>query len=908
MNFIKNMFLIGAAAVAFTAAASETMVLDLRDSGNFDISRQFSVDKDEEPWMWARYTVGSQDYSAPEQYNSSYTDGYYSSAFYTPDLTLEAGTYKIYTMPRKKNSDFATKQAANLTILISQGDMTESAYNRGEMKQIGNITPIPYASTYSESDFLALPVHEIEFTVTTPGKYRIAFFNKGAGITLHGTYIVKTDGSSTVDPGNDPDDPKVDPEDPNVDPDDPNVDPDDPDDPNTDPDPNPGPDVKLETVSLPFSDSFAGAVLDKSKWAVESSGGKGTWEAVSVVLPGQFLGNWSAQDEDGGFASYDGWNGNAGDYARLITAPITKASSTAPVLDFWFRHSHSRGCKNYIKVQVKTDGGDWTDIEGAVVPTYIETLDDGGWVYYKYPLESYIRNCETYQIAFYGVNDGISTYLPVDNVKIYNVADKDLNIGGIYVPETVTAGRDLEVTVTVDNRGAAAISASDYTVSISGNFPNAFEISKVDIPAFTAANVVAKAKVTAEDVLDGPDYNVKATVKVSGNAAGAVESSETKTVTAEFTEFMSPLSPKATEKGSSIALSWGSVKDLDHSLINIMETFNDLQAREQVERPTEDGKTDKVWVDGVKGDFNGFISVDMDKQDGGSYYSTSGSEFQVFKDFMTGSIPQGHSGQYIGLTVPPNIQQNDWLITPELKASKDGLLSLQARIAYIHRESDSYNNTLEVLYATEDYKKTDPTDAFKHKIMQTTSKATSGDLPHDGLFHWLRINDIPAEAKYIALHFITKSALQSGVWIDRIWVSETDRCPLEGYYVYRRGTGRLNSTPLTPQELSYVLAGESGALQGVYYVTALYEQGESEPSDMVGNLTGVASVENGAISIVAFPEGVVISGADGQTASVYSISGSKVASARCDGITRISLPQGIYIVKVGSATAKVLIP
>lgn len=975
MKHISKFFSIAAlmAGMSIAANAEETMVYDVRVQSNFDINRQFSVDKDEEPWMWARYTVGSQDVSAPEQYNSSYTDGYYSSAYYTPALTLEAGNYKIYTQPRKKNSDYATKQAANLHILLAQGDMTESAYNRGEMTEIGNVTPIQYASTYSESDFMALPMQEITFSITTPGQYKIAFFNKGAGITLHNTYIVKIEeGGGTVDP-----------------------------DPGTDPQPEPitpgkvtnltatnsdlnevtlgftlpiegskgeglanidltytiyrngdkltskgrqpsganityvdsdvpfgeytyavdvtagdltgaresvsvsveRPTVPMTTVNLPFADSFAGAYLDESKWEVETSGGKGTWMAKSILMEGQFLGNWTPYDGDGGMVAYDGWNADNGDFARLITAPITKSSSTAPVVDFWFRHSHSRGCTNYLKVQVSADGGDWQDVADAQIPTYISSLDDGGWAYYKYSLEPYIRNCETYRVAFTGFNTNISTYLPLDAVNIYNMADKDIRLLSVDVPATVVAGKDVEIAVTLENMGGTTVNADAYTITATTDFPGEVVFENVAIPSLESATVYGRVSVTAEEVLDGPRYSFAVNVNLPGNASGDNLSSDPETVEAVFIDYKSPLHAVARLNDGALNMSWESVKDLDHTPININENFNDLQAREQVE---VDGE--RVWIEGTKGNFNGFISVDLDRQDGGSYYSTSGSEFQVFKDFMTGSMPQGHSGQYIGLTLPGNIQQDDWLITPRLDAAETSLISLQARIAYIYREGDAYNNTLEVLYSTEDYNKNNPAPSFTKSIMTTTSKATSSDIPHDGLYHWLRLNEIPAEAKYVALHFITKSAMQTGVWIDRIWVTENDQQPLVGYYVYQRNTGRLNQTPLAPEQISFIKESINHTSDSKYYVTAFYTDGESEPSDMVGVTTaGVADPTANGMAISVLADGVMISGATGETAYVYSLDGKTVATAACNGITMINLETGLYIVKAGTKTEKVII-
>lgn len=840
MQFLKNMFLLGAAAVAFTAVAEETTVYDLRLRDNFVINNQFSVDKDEEPWLWGPYNIGGTDYSGPEQYNSSYTDGYYSSAFYTPDLPLEAGTYKVYTRPRKRNSDYATPQNPDLRILLGQGEMTEAAYNAGKMKEVGRVSDIQYASTYSTDAFQALPLREITFTVETPGNYKIAFFNKGASVVLHETYIVSVadgGGSVTPDPGTDPDDPKVDPDDP----DDPNVDPDDPDNPDNpdnpyDPD---DPDGPLAEVNLPFADSFAGGSFG-TLWEVDEVSGEAGWVAQGALT--NQLPLLDVFDADGGMAVFKGWDGKAGDYARLATAPITKASSSAPVVEFQFGHSGARATNDKVRLQVQKDGGDWQDVEGAVIATYIPEIENGGWTLYKFPIEAYIDGCTTYRVGFLGFCEtSLNANIPIDDVKIYNAASRDVSLVGFSVPEEVSAGKDIELSVEIENLGASALPASAYTVEVETDFPGEVVVPVVDIPAYSSAVLTGMVATTAEAVLNGPEYEFSVKVNVPGNASGESFTSDKMETAVVFVDHKQPLNPAADYGEGGLTLSWESVKDLDHKALNIAETFNGLEARHQEERINDEGKSETYWVEGAKGNFNGFVSLDFDKQDGGSYYSTSGSEFQVFKDFMTGSRPSGHSGQYIGLTLPANIQQDDWLISPALEAAETAIISYQAKIAYIGRESDSYNNSVEVLYATEDYDPRNPADAFKKVIYSNTSKASSGDLPHDGLFHWLRLNEVPAEAKYVALHFITKSGMQTGVWIDLISISEKDLYPLEGYYVYKRNVGRLNDSPLAPEQLEFVVP-DAKEQADLYYVTALYADGESQPCNFHGSSSSIGTL------------------------------------------------------------------
>lgn len=963
------------------ASAAETIIYDLRERDNFVFENQINVYKDDDAniWQWGSYKETGEDYSGPEMFNSNEysTDGYYDHVYFTPDLSLEPGKYKVYLQPRKKNNQ--TAQAANLKILLAQGKVNEKDVDDNNYPVLATYNALPYAAVSSATAMAELPKQVCEFDITVAGAYKICFYGKGAGLTLHQTYIVKADGSSTPDPG------------PGT----------------TDPEPEPDPivpemvtglsasvegadvtvtfslpfsgtngesldgkelkytiyrdgtliaakgrqmagdqisyvdqevpsgtytygvDVTLddltgqravvqvevakpaarpsESISLPIDDSFGDGDFG-TNWYVEEVNGVGTWE-VTGKLTNQ-LPITDVYDGDGGMVTYRGWNSKAGEYARLSTAPITKASSPAPVIDFWFRHSSAERCQTHLKVQVSCDGGEWKDIEGSDVNTYIDEFYLGDWKYYKYSLSPYIENCNTYRVGLYAYCIDVNNCnLPVDVIKIYNASNKEVVIDSCNIPVEVKAGSDVELAITLENRGSETIAPSAYTVSVETDFPTEIKFEQKELRQFEATVLTAKVPVTAEEVLDGPEYEFAISVSVPGNTGDAILKSETYKVKTSFVDHKSPENLKPVYSGDKLmGLAWESVKDLERQNISISENFNDLPAHHQETREV-DGKSESYWVEGQKGNFNGFVSLDFDYADGGTYYSVNGSEFQVFKDFTSGSIPQGHSGQYIALTLPGNTQQDDWLITPVLKAGETSVINCQIRIAYIAREGDNANNSLEVLYTTdEEYDARNPESSFTRSFYTNVSKARTGDLPHDGLYHWLFLNGIPGEAKYVAFHFNTKSPYQTGVWVDRINISETDLSPLEGYYVYRRNSGRLNAEPLAATELTYALSGASLDSDNPYYVTALYADGESNPGNMLGAGSGVESVEApGVTQIRAINGGVMITGITGENAEVYTMDGRVAARVKTAGLTVINLEPGLYAVKAGAATAKILV-
>ena len=92
-----------------------------------------------------------------------------------------------------------------------------------------------------------------------------------------------------------------------------------------------------------------------------------------------------------------------------------------------------------------------------------------------------------------------------------------------------------------------------------------------------------------------------------------------------------------------------------------------------------------------------------------------------------------------------------------------------------------------------------------------------------------------------------------------------------------------------------------------YVVTALYDKGESLPSN--GFSTTVSSVDASGISASVTVRGlhgsVVVEGADGLNITLFTPDGKAVSSIRASASERISVAPGIYLVKVGNAVFKV---
>lgn len=651
--------------------------------------------------------------------------------------------------------------------------------------------------------------------------------------------------------------------------------------------------MKVGSLSLPFEDSFANAVIDALKWEDEVSAGTGSYKWQPAARIGSSTSNLTADayDGDGGLAFYNFYNINKGNANRLMTMPISRASSTSPVVDFYLWR-FGKG-DDYIKLQIQVDGGEWQDIEDAVFQNIAGETDpepdDNGWYNYKVGFGSYLpEDCITYRIAF----NAVSAYgynMAIDAVRIFNVAGADLAVSSIVAPETVVAGNNLELTVNISNNGGD-VAADDYMVVIDSDFPFDIPVETVDISSLGNHQFKVLVPVTAEEAYDTPIYTFSAKViyeadeDASNNECAPVE------VATAFSRYDAPKNVIAEvveeEDIPSISITWDSAKDLEYEPVNIVETFNDLE-KDQVE------------------EFNGWISIDLDGEEGSYHYNVGSSEFIV----TNGGSPSGGDGNYLGVTTKSGTQQDDWLISPMLSCKDGSSMNFEARVA-CKNVSSSYSIHLELMYCEdEEFDVENPSASFKS--LKAWSSSTYGPLYQNATFCKIDYSGIPSSAKYVALHFDTKTNYDMAMWVDDLKVYEVDETPLVGYHVYERDFGRLNEEALTPETLEHTVVDKARTKDTVsrsFYVTAIYPDGESEPSELatVDVSTSVEEILASGKTISLVAGGVMIGGYLGETADVYTLDGVKAASVRCADLTVINLPAGLYIVTVGTDSRKVV--
>ena len=174
-----------------------------------------------------------------------------------------------------------------------------------------------------------------------------------------------------------------------------------------------------EAYGIPFMESFAGGEATNKPWMVEQVyGNEGSW---TIVGSGEYP--WtSAQDGDGGMATFDGyhyWARNC--ELRLISPAITFEYHKNLVLNFYAYHyngvdswsGESEPVDETFCIEASVDGGPFEKVKNSDFATYDAK---NGWQQHSVQLEGYDR-LKSVRIAFRGKSAGCFN-IHIDNISI----------------------------------------------------------------------------------------------------------------------------------------------------------------------------------------------------------------------------------------------------------------------------------------------------------------------------------------------------------------------------------------------------------------------------------------------------------------------------------------------------------
>lgn len=612
-------------------------------------------------------------------------------------------------------------------------------------------------------------------------------------------------------------------------------------------------------------------------WSESFTGGKTTSLFRSeTVMYDQVSPSWDAWsdetsevksfDADGGFLAMAGASG--GDCARYYSGKIDMEALSSPALSFYvYNNAGSTSSNNLFEVYVS--GGQGFSL---VREFKVGDLPSSGWNLVTVPLDEY--KGKTIQFAFQlTVSDFVTTL--VDHIKVDELHPVDLAITDLQVPASVAAGADFNIVARIENRGS--LMADDYEVILyRGDDP----VQTLDGEPVSPDGVVEISFTENISVFAVNGVTYRAVVNVADDADESNDDSDICEVDVVAPVHPAPRNLSGNADGNVVTLNW-------------TEPYLDDIVPEAV---TEDFESYESFATGSAGDWT-FVDVDgapigklTDIEFPGITVENQGASFWVNDANLEclNSLFAANSGsKYLAqMYTADKTPCDDWAISPELFGSA------QTISFYAKSYSTYFHEEMEVLCST-----------TGKEISDFVSVRKINDVPNA----WTKYDvDLPEGARYFALRCTSTDCYL-------LFIDDVTFVPLHGsssiehvgYNVYRDYT-KLNSEPVTATSFT---DGDMPAGLHEYVVTAVYDKGESLPSEVYSTQgSGVETIGETALCGVRGLNGVIeVKCAPGSLVKVYGADGKLLHSFTAGADIRLDVMPGIYLVSVNHDSYKVAV-
>ncbi len=626
--------------------------------------------------------------------------------------------------------------------------------------------------------------------------------------------------------------------------------------------------------SLPYEESFSNGSLTKGPWAIASS------------YAGRFGLSTSSADGDNGSIYFV--PSNVATSARLDGPKVDVSNAANPTLSFaYYAYPGSDG---RINVYVKRNGQTLLPV-GSV--DYSSLDGNEGWRTASFDLTEFSTAGITngYLCPYF---EAVSeeTTVTIDQVRIFDAVNNNLE-ASLDAPARAQAGKSASIVVKVRNLGLSA--ANNYKV-------HAYVNNKL-VETQEETEGLASGDSKEYEFAYTPALNEKSFVtygEVEWDGDQLMDNNVTSEAVVEvtFSSLPSVDDLAASMNGSDAVLTW-SEKNTENA--EVTETFENYD-------PFASAKVgDWTLYDGDKAGTYTFGGISFQGMGNAmSYvvfnpYATTGLSGSNLEQFA--SIFGAHSGkQYMGscsATIDTGTPTSDWLITPELSGEE------QTVTFYAFSPSDEVNagvsspsggpETFDVYYSEDD------TNVNSFIKLKENLEATCD---------WTKFSvDVPEGAKYVAVvHTTTGSTTSYGY--EPFWFGVDDftyrtaALKIIGYNVYR--DGKLLKK-LDSKTTSYTDANVGDGYH-TYNVIVSYATGDSGLSNTASvGTVGIDTADNGLVGVAAGKGCIKVNGANGAAVKVCTAAGATAFHGNVKGNATIALKSGLYLVKVGNTTSKVVV-
>lgn len=591
-------------------------------------------------------------------------------------------------------------------------------------------------------------------------------------------------------------------------------------------------------------------------------------------------------DNDGGMAVFyleDDTNipeeGHAG---MLYTDRFSLKDARKPGVTFYI--CFTPGTHNEMQLMVNPESEGWIEQESF----YYGEASESGWGQVTVPLDEYVGR-KFIQIGFRGIARDAG-YIFIDNILFDDMLDHNLQLVSIDAPTIVETGETVEVSTVITNRGLN--DAENYRIAF---FRNDISLGEVAGPRL-APGMSTTVKTTFKADVDCDQQNM-----IHAEIVYALDCKETDNISETLPIYIDlPRLAYVTDLEGTIGTD---------GTVELKWSVPDPATAEP--EPTTDGfDTYEAFV--TEG-FGPWTVVDADQQPTWGIssgvpgqilnYPNAGAAmaWQVFNPVKAGlSIDYNAMQDPSGTTIPDWRPRSgsqmlgsfsakagacdDWLISPELSGS------LQLVKFFARSILNIYPETFELLLSD------------------------TGNAPEDfecvGRFTvgmtWKSVAYVvPEGTRYMAIRAVSYS--QFALMIDDVTYaaagSEPLAATLKGYNVYVDGT-KVTPSPVATATYSF----KSDKAPHRYGVSAVYDCGESRMSAPIElGTAGIDAVTGDTSLNVTVDKGVIVLSGSAKNCGIVTTVGTTVWEGNLEGVRRIRVVAGVYVVYGGASPVKVIV-
>ncbi len=621
-----------------------------------------------------------------------------------------------------------------------------------------------------------------------------------------------------------------------------------------------------EDYDLPFVEHFTGGSIDNRFWEV------GANSNISFRLNPA-----SGYDGNPGHASFDPKVSNS--ESKLVTGKISIKDVRNPILTYWYYAIP--GASTVMEVYAQAPDS----VSTVVASTDFRKLNgEDGWRMGCADLSGLVSH-QYIRLGFKTIVGEDIVGAKLDEVTVRQGVEKNLALV-LNSACKMEVDKASDVVLSVLNTGAADFGAGSYRIKL---YKNGGAVGSVDGPALGSGESSEVVISVTPDIFDGEEIMLKAVLEVKGDMDPNDDFTDEKTVAVKQNKYPMPQSlTGSVNDRDEISLSWSAP---DESEFLTKTVTDDVEAYDAF-AITDIGDWTTVDMDGnnTYGIGNG----------AGSYFdypnALAPKSFMVFNAKESGVAVYDQYGRptkwapYSGDQMFVSFQasggaSDDWLISPKLSGEKQIVSFFVHSVDVLGHGAE----TFEVLYSG------NSTDTDDFTLVENGQQEAPAE--------WTEVQfEIPEGGRYFAIRCVSMENF--ALMIDDITYSPISfgNISLLGYNVYR-DKKLLNQKPLTVTEFGGIVEQSKGS----YQVTALYNYGESRPTQPLTLVSsGMEGMEELSVEVKGVAVGIVISNGEGLAASVYSIDGvlmyhNSISQPEC----LINLDSGVYLVRLSDKTFKV---